>query len=111
MKKMNIMLAAELLTPVSDPVLRGRQKQFSAARLLPLLVATFMFAMAGVAAGQGAAPISVLYWDGSVLNVLGPSSDYVIPAGATYAIDEVDGTGLILAAMPGTNSPIKGVKP
>jgi hypothetical protein len=105
MKKLIIMLADELLTPWSDPVLRGRQKQFSAAKLMPLLVSTFMFAMAGVAVGQDAAPISVLYWDGSLLIVIGPTSGYVIPAGATYAMDEVDGTGLLLASMPGTSSP------
>ena len=40
-----------------------------------------MFAMAGATLGQGGGePASVLYWDGSSLNVIGPTSGYLIPA-------------------------------
>jgi hypothetical protein len=50
-------------------------------------------------------PVLVLYWDGSQLVPIGPTSTYVIPAGALYAMDELSGVGLILSATPGTNSP------
>jgi len=58
-----------------------------------------------------AEPISVLYWDGSSLIPIDPSSGYVIPAGATYAIDEMNGAGLVLAASPGTSAPPDGTVP
>jgi hypothetical protein len=112
MKKLNTMHEDKPLTPRSDPVSRGLQKQFPIAKMVPLLVATFIFAMAGATVGQGVPePVSVLYWDGSSLNVIGPTSGYVIPAGATYAIDEANGVALILAAMPGASSPSDGTVP
>jgi hypothetical protein len=54
-----------------------------------------------------ASPIVVLYWDGSQFDFIGPGSGYLIPAGATYALDEVNWTGveLVLSATPGTPSP------
>jgi hypothetical protein len=63
--------------------------------------------MVSLAAPAMASSIEVLYWDGSQLNVIGPGSGYTIPAGAIYALDEVQWTGveLVLAAMPGTPSP------
>jgi hypothetical protein len=87
----------------------GRWKKFP--RMTRLLVATFMLAMAGAAAGQIAGPISVLYWNGSSLNVIGPTSGYTIPAGATYAMDEASGTEFILIAQPGTAAPDPGPVP
>ena len=81
MKKLTSMLEDELLTPRSGPVPYGRKKQFPVAKMMPLLAATFMFAMAGATLGQGGGePASVLYWDGSSLNVIGPTSGYLIPA-------------------------------
>jgi hypothetical protein len=56
-------------------------------------------------------PVLVLYWDGSQLVSIGPTSTYVIPAGALYAMDELSGVGLILSATPGTNSPDPNVVP
>jgi hypothetical protein len=90
---------------LSDRISNGLQRSFPIVGMMPLLVATFIFAMAGAAAGQGVLePISILYWDGSTLNVVG-ASGYNIPAGATYAIDEVDGQGLILIDGPNAAPP------
>jgi len=63
--------------------------------------------MVALAAPAMASSIEVLYWDGSQLNVIEPGSGYVIPAGAIYALDEVEWTGveMVLAAMPGSPSP------
>ena len=60
------------------------------------------FASASIASAE---PISVLYWDGTTLDAMGPGLGATIPAGAVYAIDELNGVGLILAAVPGTASP------
>jgi hypothetical protein len=55
-----------------------------------------------------AEPILVIYWDGSALNTIGPSSGFIIPAGSIYAIDELNGAGLILAA-PDPGSPYPSI--
>ncbi len=110
MKKLTSMLEDELLTPRSGPVPYGRKKQFPVAKMMPLLAATFMFAMAGATLGQGGGePASVLYWDGSSLNVIGPTSGYLIPAGATYAIDEVAGVALLLATLPDPTTSVPSI--
>jgi hypothetical protein len=43
-------------------------------------------------------PVLVLYWDGNQLVPIGPTSTYVIPAGALYAMDQLSGVGLGMAA-------------
>ena len=84
------------LTPRSNPAHRSLQKQSLISCVLMAAFASVSFAIAE--------PISVLYWDGTSLIPIGPTSGYVIPAGATYAIDEMDGVGLVLAAMPDRKS-------
>jgi len=91
------------LTPWLNPVHRGRQKQSLISCVLMAAFASVSFAIAE--------PISVLYWDGTSLIPIDPSAGYVIPAGATYAIDEMDGVGLVLAASPGTSAPPDGTVP
>lgn len=83
---------------------------FSIAR--PPSLAILCVLLAAVASAPNASagpiypePVLVLYWDGSQLIPIGPSSTYVIPAGALYAMDELNGVGLILSATPGENSP------
>ena len=78
----------------------GVRKQF--------LIGLVLLAALASASCVVAEPILFLYWDGSALNTVGPSSAFIIPAGSIYAIDELNGAGLILAA-PDPGSPYPSI--
>jgi hypothetical protein len=88
-------------------ILPGRQIWKTGNRVLGLRLLACGVLMAVLATPAMASSIEVLYWDGSQLNAIGPGSGYMIPAGAIYALDEVEWTGveLVLAASPGSPSP------
>lgn len=71
------------------------------------------FSTLSAAPAAMASPVLVYYWDGTELNVLGPESSYVIPAGAVYALDEMPGTGVevVLSSLPDLPAPDPGAVP